>query len=229
MPALTATNLCKTFAGAEGRESLSILRDVSLSVDPGDSVAVVGPSGCGKSTLLHLLGGLDRPTDGSVRVGDREISSLSDRELAEVRNRDIGFVFQQHRLLPQCTALENVLVPALVRGKPDEETLERGHSLLDRVGLGERLHHRPGQLSGGEGQRVALVRALINRPRIVLADEPTGSLDGDTADRLADLLVEVNRQEGVALVVVTHAGAVAERMDRTYQLSGGHLESVVSG
>ena len=228
MAALTAKEICKTFAGAEGGESLAILRDVSLSIEPGERVAVVGPSGCGKSTLLHLLGGLDRPTAGSVSLGDRVISSLTDRELAAVRNREIGFVFQQHRLLPQCTALENVLVPALVGGAPNEETIQRGHDLLGRVGLGDRLHHRPGQLSGGEGQRVALVRALINRPRIVLADEPTGSLDGVTAERLADLLVEINGQEGVALVVVTHAETVAGRMQRTYRLADGRLEPAAS-
>jgi len=211
-------------AGEAGSGPL-VLDGVSLVIAPGESVAVVGPSGSGKSTLLNLMGALDRPTSGRVRLEGRDLGELGDDELARLRNGKIGFVFQAHHLLPQCTALENALVPSLVhadralrRGAP-----ERARELLARVGLAERAGHRPAQLSLGECQRVALVRALINRPELVLADEPTGSLDERAAAALAELLGELNQSEGVALVTATHSPALAARMARRLELAGGRL------
>lgn len=198
-----------------------VLDGVDLGVAAGESVAIVGPSGSGKSTLLNLMGALDVPTSGTVLLNGRELTGLSDEELAAIRNRELGFIFQAHHLLPQLTALENVLLPVLT-GRAEE----RARALLTRVGLGERLYHRPGQLSGGESQRVAVVRALINRPQLLLADEPTGALDHATAESLADLLVQLNREEGVALVVVTHWPALAQRMSRRYELRDGRLWEV---
>ena len=205
-------------AGAETR----VLDGVDLRVAPGESLAIVGPSGCGKSTLLNILGTLDRPTSGRVAIEGREVSGLDPSELAGVRARTVGFVFQLHHLLPQCSILENVLVPALAAGGAAAAE-PRARALLERVGLTPRLDHRPGQLSGGECQRAAVVRALINRPRLLLADEPTGSLDRAGAERLADLLRELNREEGVALVAVTHAARLAERMGRVVELRDGRL------
>lgn len=225
---LELTNVTKTYAAVERAEAPTVLRGVSLQVDAGESVAIVGPSGCGKSTLLHIIGTLDDPTEGSVVLDGRDLTKLSADELALIRNTQIGFIFQLHHLLPQCSVLENVLVPTLVHsgstGSGGDETPEaRATRLLDRVGLGHRLDHRPSQLSGGEQQRVAVVRALINRPKLVLADEPTGALDQHNADTLADLLVELNKEEGVTLIVVTHAMSLAGRMGRVYQLRDGAL------
>jgi len=200
-----------------------VLDGVSLTVQAGESLAVVGPSGCGKSTLLNLLGGLDRPTSGRVLLEGRDLSALDDAELAAVRNRRVGFVFQLHHLLPQCTALENVLVPVLAAGPAGPAHQQRARRLLERVGLGERVDYRPGQLSGGERQRVAVVRALINAPPLLLADEPTGSLDRAASDSLAELLVELNRRDGTTLIVVTHAEALAGRMARRLDLRDGRL------
>lgn len=225
---LELVSVGKQFTAPEGNRHLTVLEDVSLVVEAADSVAIVGPSGSGKSTLLHLMGALDRPTSGTVHLAGTELSSLSEAGLATVRNRDIGFVFQLHHLLPQCTVLENVLVPTI----PDDggaEAEERARRLLDRVGLSERLHHRPGQLSGGECQRAAVARALVNRPRLLLADEPTGSLDAANAARLAELLVGLNREQGTALVVVTHSEALARRMGRAYTLRDGRLEHAGDG
>lgn len=199
-----------------------VLRGVDFAVAPGESVAIVGPSGCGKSTLLNILGTLDRPTSGKAFLGGRDVSSLDELELSRLRAREVGFVFQLHHLLPQLTVLENVLVPALVAdGARAAE--ERARRLLDRVGLSHRLGHRPGRLSGGECQRAAVARALVNRPRLLLADEPTGSLDGAAAEGVADLLFGLNREEGVALVVVTHAPALAARAGRVLELREGRL------
>ncbi len=202
-----------------------MLKELSLEVARGESVAVVGPSGSGKSTLLHIIGTLDRPTSGSITLDGRDLGALDDRQLAEVRNRQIGFVFQSHYLLPQCTVLENVLVPTLA--SPDSVARkgagDRAERLLSRVGLAERKAHRPGQLSGGERQRVAVVRALINQPQLLLADEPTGSLDHKSAQELGQLLLELNREEGVTLVVVTHALELARRMARVLELRDGTL------
>jgi predicted ABC-type transport system involved in lysophospholipase L1 biosynthesis ATPase subunit len=216
-------------AGAGGEDGGPLVLDgVTLAVEPGESLAIVGPSGSGKSTLLHLMGALDRPTAGSVRLAGRDLGGLDEVERARVRNQELGFVFQAHHLLPQCTALENALVPSLVHADPElrRSAPERARALLERVGLGARVDHRPAQLSGGECQRVALVRALINRPRLVLADEPTGSLDAASAEALAELLGELNRGEGAALVVATHSPALAARMGRRLELAGGRLREL---
>ena len=187
---------------------------------------IVGPSGCGKSTLLNIIGALDRPTSGRVLFDGRDLAALDDNELAKIRNKQIGFVFQMHHLLPQCTVLENVLVPTLA-GKDRsamEQARERATNLLQRVGLKEFLLHRPGQLSGGQRQRVAVVRALINQPKLLLADEPTGSLDREASEKIADLLVELNRSEKVTLIVVTHSHELAKRMGRVVELTEGSLK-----
>jgi predicted ABC-type transport system involved in lysophospholipase L1 biosynthesis ATPase subunit len=222
---LQLTDVTKYYRSPEGHQAPPVLRGLSLRVDRGETVAVVGPSGCGKSTLLNIIGALDTPTSGQVRLDGEDLGRLDPDELARVRNRHIGLVFQNHHLLPQCSALENVLVPTLVERRGAERTArtERARALLDQVGLGSRTSHRPGQLSGGECQRIAVVRALVNEPKLLLADEPTGSLDGVSADALADLLLELNRQQGVTLIVVTHAMHLAERLDRTLELRAGHL------
>jgi lipoprotein-releasing system ATP-binding protein len=207
--------------GPRGEGRVEVLRAVDLTVFPGETVAVTGPSGSGKSTLLNIMGTLDLPDMGEVRIRGREVERLDARELALVRNRDIGLIFQLHHLLPHLDVLENALVPALVSGDPAAP--ERARRLLDRVGLGRRLDHRPSQLSGGERQRAAVVRALVNRPAVLLADEPTGSLDRRSAESLADLLLELNREEGTALVVATHAPALAARMRRSLELVEGRL------
>jgi predicted ABC-type transport system involved in lysophospholipase L1 biosynthesis ATPase subunit len=216
----------RRYPGPAGKDDgPEVLADVSLRVAAGESVAVVGPSGSGKSTLLNLIGALDRPTTGRVLLAGRDLAGLDELELARVRNTEVGFVFQSHHLLPQCTALENALVPTLVH--PDAELRAgaeaRARELLERVGLGGRADHRPAQLSGGERQRAAVVRALINRPRLLLADEPTGSLDGEAAARLADLLAELNASEGVTLVTVTHSDVLAARAGRVLRLESGRL------
>jgi len=223
MPALIElSSVVRIFSAAPGGPDARVLDGVDLVVQPGESVSIVGPSGSGKSTLLNIIGALDRPTSGRVRVADCDLSSARERDLAALRNREIGFVFQLHHLLPQCTALENALIPTLA-GSPDPDAESRARALLNRVGLGARLRHRPGQLSGGECQRVALVRALINRPRVLLADEPTGSLDRLAAEGLSELLCELNRETGVTLVVATHSERLAARMGRRLTLRGGRL------
>jgi lipoprotein-releasing system ATP-binding protein len=224
-PLLALIDVAKGYAATDATEALLVLRDVNLQLAPGEAVAIVGPSGSGKSTLLNIIGTLDRPDRGSVRLEDRELTTLSERELAAVRAREIGFIFQLHHLLPQCTVLENVLVPTLAAGaeRRAEASEERARRLLERVGLSGRLSHRPGQLSGGERQRAAVVRALINEPKLLLADEPTGSLDRAAAENLAQLLVELNREEGVSLIVVTHALALASQMSRVLALRDGTL------
>lgn len=228
-------NVSKQFESPESVEPLVILREVSLRVEPGESLAIVGPSGSGKSTLLHILGTLERPTQGRVILQGEDLAALTEVQLAAVRNRRIGFVFQAHYLLPQCTVYENVLVPTLATRSEGrlsagtngpESAEERAVRLLNRVGLGSRLSHRPGQLSGGERQRVAVVRALINQPRLVLADEPTGALDHASAENLGQLLVDLNREEGVATVVVTHALDLARRMSRILELRDGQLATL---
>ncbi len=202
-----------------------MLRDLTLEILAGESIAIVGPSGSGKSTFLNILGTLDRPTSGLVLFDRQDLSRLDDIQLAGVRNRQIGFIFQSHHLLPQCTVLENVLVPTLANRDVAlrNGAIERAGRLLEKVGLGTRLTHRPGQLSGGERQRVAVVRALINQPRLLLADEPTGALDRASAQSLADLLVQLNQDEGVTLVVATHALDLAKRMGRVLELRDGRL------
>jgi ABC-type lipoprotein export system ATPase subunit len=224
-PLLKLTDVSKRYESPTGAESVPVLRDISLEIGRGESVAIVGPSGSGKSTLLNIMGTLDRPSRGQVLLDGRELSGLDDIQLAGVRNREIGFIFQSHHLLPQCTVLENVLVPTLANKDAAlrNGAVERAKRLLEKVGLGARLTHRPGQLSGGERQRVAVVRALINQPKLLLADEPTGALDRASAQNLADLLVQVNREEGVTLIVVTHALDLAKRMARVLELRDGRL------
>ncbi|HVE38236.1 MAG TPA: ABC transporter ATP-binding protein [Planctomycetota bacterium] len=218
---LELSGVSKSYTSPEGVET-SVLRGVDLTIAKGESVAIAGPSGCGKSTLLNIIGTLDRPSSGRVSLDGRDVSALPEAELAAVRSQVVGFVFQLHHLLPQCSILENVLVPTLVtKGAGDVEARARG--LLERVGLGHRLSHRPGQLSGGECQRAAVVRALINKPKILLADEPTGSLDRSSAESLAALLGDLNREEGVALVYVTHAADLAAKAGKVYDLRDGRL------
>ncbi|MHC4717997.1 MAG: ABC transporter ATP-binding protein [Planctomycetota bacterium] len=221
---LTLSEVTKRYDAPGGGPGEEVLRGVDLRVAEGESVAVVGPSGSGKSTLLNIIGGLDRPTSGTVCLDGQDLSGLSEAGLAQIRNRQIGFVFQLHHLLPQCTVLENVLIPTMVAEEPlRAEAPVRARRLLDRVGMSEHVSHRPGELSGGQRQRVAVVRALINDPRLVLADEPTGSLDRRHARELGALLVELNRDEAVTLLVVTHSMELAERMGRVLELSDGLL------
>lgn len=224
-PVLTAERIAKSYPTPSG--ALSVLTNVSLAVARGSSVAIMGPSGSGKSTLLNILGALDRPTAGAVRIDGEDPYALSEDERAGLRNARIGFVFQAHHLLPQCSVLENVLIPALASSSGvTDEHLARARSLLERVGLAERLDHRPAALSGGECQRTAVVRALINQPRILLADEPTGNLDAQTAAALGDLFVELVTEAGVALVVATHSAVLAERFGATCRLEAGTLRPV---
>lgn len=220
---LALNNVSKSFASSDGGPAVEILKGISLSLPSGATAAIVGPSGSGKSTLLNILGTLDRPTTGAVSLDGQLISQLTEEELAGVRNRLIGFVFQMHHLLPHCTALENVLVPTLAMGKPDKDARERAEKLLKRVGLSHRLHSLPGTLSGGERQRVAIVRALINRPKLLLADEPTGALDRASSEALAQLLLELNREENVTLVVVTHAPDLAAKLQHVFAINDGLL------
>jgi lipoprotein-releasing system ATP-binding protein len=222
---LELTDVTKAYEATADAPVTSVLKGVNLYIGAGETVAIVGPSGSGKSTLLNIIGTLDRPTGGKVVLNGRDLTTLDDRALAAARTRDIGLIFQFHHLLPQCTVLENVLLPTLAGSQEAraEAPQQRARRLLQRVGLSERLNHRPGQLSGGERQRAAVVRALINEPRLLLADEPTGSLDRASADNLANLLVELNREEGVALLVITHALSLAERMERVYTLQDGML------
>ena len=225
VPLLSVENLTREFNSAENGEPLRVLRGLSLEVARGESIAIVGSSGCGKSTLLNLIGTLDQPTSGTLTFDGRNLCQLDAEELALLRNCEMGFIFQSHHLLPQCSVIENVLVPTIAHRSTSTSDEERGRRLLDRVGLGERLSHRPGQLSGGERQRVAVVRALINEPQLLLADEPTGALDEDTADKLGQLLVELNKEEKVTLITVTHSPSLAERMDRIVKLADGRILS----
>ncbi len=214
---------------ANGGDVVEVLRDVSLRVESGQTVSIVGPSGSGKSTLLNLIGGLDRPDDGTIVLDGENLAGLSDDALAAVRNRKIGFVFQLHHLLPQCTTLENVLLPTLATrcSAAQRRTFEqRAEALLEKVGLTDKHHSFPGQLSGGQRQRVALIRALICQPRIVLADEPTGSLDAEAAEQIAELLIALNQTEGTTLIVATHALPLAERMERRLRLDRKQLKKL---
>jgi ABC-type lipoprotein export system ATPase subunit len=226
-PILNLQHISKSYGSAGDALAVEVLADVSLTVAAGEALAVVGPSGSGKSTLLNIMGGLDVPSSGTVELAGQDLAGLKDSELARVRNQEVGFIFQLHHLLPQCTVLENVLVPTLPFGCGEKRAAatERAGVLLDRVGLGARLQHLPGQLSGGERQRVAVVRALINQPRLLLADEPTGSLDHASATALGELLRELNEAEQVTLVVVTHSVELAGSMARMYQLRDGHLHA----
>jgi lipoprotein-releasing system ATP-binding protein len=224
-PALVEVRgLSKRFATGHGE--IEVLRGVDFALGPGERVAIVGASGVGKSTFLHLLGALDHPTSGSVRFRGEDVFAKPRRELARFRNASLGFVFQFHHLLPEFSALENVMMPGLVRGLAFAEMRGRAHAILTEVGLAERVSHRVGKLSGGERQRVALARALVLEPELVLADEPTGNLDPATGERIGELLLEMNRQRGTALVVVTHNERLAQRLGRIAELRDGRLFGV---
>lgn len=218
---LTARGVQRGFR--EGSARLEVLSGVDLSVARGERLAIIGVSGSGKTTLLQILGGLDRPDAGTVEVAGRDIHALSERERGALRNRTIGFIYQFHHLLPEFSALENVAMPLLVRREPRSIAKARASALLTRVGLAERLDHRPHQLSGGERQRTAVARALVVSPQLVLADEPTGNLDGRNAEQVFSLMLELNREFGTSLVVVTHDPRLAARMDRVLELSAGTL------
>ncbi len=223
---LELIDVTKSYQSPGAAGAVFVLKGITLKVEQGQSIVIVGPSGSGKSTLLNIIGALDRPTEGKVLLDGRDLAKLNEVELAGIRNHEIGFVFQLHHLLPQCTVLENVLVPTLVNkdGSSRKEAGERAVGLLERVGLKDHLLHRPGELSGGERQRVAVVRALINKPKLLLADEPTGSLDADSSMNIAQLLVELNHSEKVLLIVVTHSAAIAERIGQVWELRGGVLK-----
>ena len=222
---LQLVDVTKRYPGAAGAAGPPVLDRVALDLGSGASLAIIGPSGCGKTTLLNCIGTLDRPDSGTIQLDGRDLMKLSPTELAEVRNRQIGFVFQLHHLLPQCTVWENVLLPTLASRNEvlRDGASDRARRLLKRVGLEHRLNHRPGQLSGGERQRVSVVRALINEPQLLLADEPTGALDHASAEQLAELLVELNRETGITLIVVTHSLELARRMGRVLELRDGRL------
>jgi lipoprotein-releasing system ATP-binding protein len=214
-------NLTKEYV--DGPRVVRVLTGLDLDIGPGERVAIVGESGVGKSTLLHILGTLDRPTSGEVWFDGEDLATKSDHELAHFRNREVGFIFQFHHLLPDFTAVENVMMPALISGTSRDAACQRATELLRRVGLAERLEHKPGELSGGEQQRVAVARAIIQEPRVVLADEPTGNLDPGTAAGVQDLLIELNMERRLTLVVVTHSTTLAGAMDRTLRLAAGRI------
>ena len=220
MAMITLAQVSKVF---DGKRTAKALENVTLQVERGELVAIVGPSGSGKSTLLNLIGGLDRPTAGTVRIAGSDIHALAEKPRGELRNRTLGFVYQFHHLLPEFSALENVAMPLLVRREPKRVAEERARAVLERVGLAERLVHRPHELSGGERQRAAVARALVTQPRIVLADEPTGNLDGNNAEAVFALMLELNREFGTSLVVVTHDRRLAQRMDRILEIDRGNL------
>ncbi|MGB0766569.1 MAG: ABC transporter ATP-binding protein [Phycisphaeraceae bacterium] len=219
---LDVQGLTKTYPDAADG-TLAVLDGIDLTLSEGSSAAIVGPSGCGKTTLLNILGTLDTPTAGRINLAGRSLDALTESQRVQVRAQTIGFVFQEHHLLPQCSAIENVLIPTLAKGIDRKGAGDRAEALLGQVGLADRLHHRPDQLSGGQRQRVAIVRALINRPALLLVDEPTGALDSRTADQIMDLLIELNRAQQTAMLMVTHAKPLAERLDRTLRLDRGRL------
>jgi lipoprotein-releasing system ATP-binding protein len=223
MPELVVADIAKSYPTRA--EPLEVLCGASLQLSAGENLAVTGPSGCGKSTLLHIIGTLEVPSSGSVRLDGADPFSLDEPRLAAFRNHQIGFVFQDHHLLPQCSVLENVLLPTLADGHARHDRLKRARMLIDRVGLSNRLDHLPSELSGGERQRTAIARALVNGPKLLLADEPTGNLDRNTAAEVARLLLELQTQEQNMLIVVTHSLELAGMLERRVELNGGKLES----
>lgn len=223
MPLIQLTNITKSYVDPGSGARVPVLRGITLGISAGESVAIVGPSGCGKSTLLNILGTLDSPDDGSFTFDDEDLAKGTPGQLAAIRSRKIGFIFQLHHLMPQCSVLENVLLPTLSLKSPPADALPRAQSLLEQVGLKERMTWKPAQLSGGERQRVAFVRALINQPRLILADEPTGALDEANAAALTDLLLALQQSSGVTLVMVTHHRAQADRMNRVMTIHEGVL------
>jgi lipoprotein-releasing system ATP-binding protein len=214
-------NLNKIFTKDGSR--IEVLKDLNLTIHPGESVAILGASGAGKSTLLHILGTLDHPTSGVLLYSGTEVFRWNERQLAEFRNRKIGFVFQFHHLLPEFNSLENTMMPALICGLPKQEARKRAEIILNDVGLGDRMAHKPGELSGGEQQRVAVARALMMEPEVLLADEPTGNLDTETGRKIEDVLLELNRTKGITLIVVTHNQSLAKRMSRSIGLKDGKI------
>lgn len=223
---LRGENISKSYKSEQGEARLEVLRNVSLDIKKGSITSIVGSSGSGKSTLLHILGGLDKPDSGSVYWEETLISSMNSDQLAEFRNENIGFVFQFHHLLPEFTALENVSMPALIAGKSFDEASKRAMSLLERFGVENRKNHRPTQLSGGEQQRVSMARALMNKPSIILADEPTGNLDDANTSTILDMLFELREQDEVTVLLITHEKAIAERSDIIIEIKNGELSSL---
>ncbi len=221
MTTLVANNLSKQYS-TRG-EPLRILHDLDFELTAGENVAIVGPSGSGKSTLLHILGTLDTPSSGSVLFDGENPFTMDEQTLADFRNKNIGFIFQEHHLLPQLSVFENILVPTLASGKPTAADIERAEELIERVGLTDRSHHRPAELSGGERERVAVARALINKPMLLLADEPTGNLDHENARQIGELLLDIQRQEQMILVVVTHSQELSQKLDQQLELAAGQL------
>lgn len=220
---ISCDDLRKRFT--EGKLDVEVLRGISLELSAGEKIAIVGSSGSGKSTLLHILGGLDLPSSGTVKVMSKDISTLSDKERGTLRNQSLGFIYQFHHLLPEFTALENVAMPLLIRGLSVKESSEKAKLILSKVGLAERLKHKPGQLSGGERQRAAIARALVTNPNAVLADEPTGNLDHKTALQIFELMQSLNTEMQTAFIIVTHDMQLAEKMDKIYHLVDGYLSA----
>ena len=221
MTTLVANNLSKQYPTR--CEPLRILHNLNLELSAGENVAIVGPSGSGKSTLLHILGTLDTPSSGSVLIGGEDPCTMDEQTLADFRNKNIGFIFQEHHLLPQLSVFENILVPTLASGKPTAADIERAEELTARVGLTDRSHHRPAELSGGERERVAVARALIQKPLLLLADEPTGNLDHENAQQIGELLLDIQRQEQLILIVVTHSQDLSQKLDQQLELTAGQL------
>lgn len=223
MPLIELTNVAKAYTDPGSGAKVPVLRGINLKIQAGEAVAIIGPSGCGKSTLLNILGTLDTPDEGAIIFDGASLQNNTPQQLAALRSEKIGFIFQLHHLMPQCSVVENVLLPTLALQAPPADALQRAEALLEQVGLKDRMHWKPAQLSGGERQRVAFVRALINQPRLILADEPTGALDETNAAALTDLLLELQKISAITLVMVTHHRAQAERMDRVLTIHEGVL------